>query len=266
MAPEMTFAVVCLVSLFAAALTLFSGFGLGTMLLPAFAVVFPPEVAVGATALVHLANNVFKLGLVGRHADRGVALRFGVPAAAAAFLGARLLILLSDLPALGSYALGGRVFTVTPVKLAMGLLIAASSWAELSPSLKNAKIPPRWLPLGGLISGFLGGLSGHQGAPRAAFLTRLGLSPQAFVGTGVVCAIVVDFARLGVYGFSFSKGHFEALTHPDQRHLLYAAVGCAFLGSFFGAKLLGKATAGGVQRLVAAMLLVFGAAIAAGLI
>lgn len=266
MTPEMTFVVVCLVALGASTLTLFSGFGLGTMLLPAFAVVFPPEVAVGAVALVHLANNLFKLGLVGRHADRSVVLRFGLPAAVTAFAGARLLIMLSDLPALGSYVLGGRVVTIFPVNFAMGLLIAATSWVELSPSFKELRVPPRWLPLGGVISGFLGGLSGHQGAPRAAFLARLGLTPQAFVGSGVVCAIIVDLVRLGVYGFSFTRGHFDALAHPDQRHLIYAAVACAFAGSFIGAKLMGQITMRGVQKLVGVMLFVFGTAMAAGLL
>jgi hypothetical protein len=48
-----------------ALLTFFSGFGLGSLLLPAFAVFFPIEVAVAATGVVHLANNLFKLALMG---------------------------------------------------------------------------------------------------------------------------------------------------------------------------------------------------------
>lgn len=81
-----------------AILTFFSGFGLGTLLLPAFSFFFPVEVAVAATALVHLANNLFKLTLVGRSADRRVFLRFAVPAAAGAILGANLLALASERP------------------------------------------------------------------------------------------------------------------------------------------------------------------------
>ena len=57
--------IVALVALFASGLTLFSGFGLGTVLMPVFAVLFPLPVAIAATAVVHLANNVFKLLLVG---------------------------------------------------------------------------------------------------------------------------------------------------------------------------------------------------------
>ena len=75
---------VALAAFFAAGLTLYSGFGLGTLLLPVFALFFPAEMAVVATALVHGANNVFKVSLLGRQADWDVVLRFGLPAIAAA--------------------------------------------------------------------------------------------------------------------------------------------------------------------------------------
>jgi hypothetical protein len=57
----------------ASGLTLFSGFGLGTVLLPVFSLFLPVPLAVAATAVVHFANNLFKLGLVGTAADWRVA-------------------------------------------------------------------------------------------------------------------------------------------------------------------------------------------------
>ena len=84
----MSYIIICTVAFFVSGLTLFSGFGLGTLLMPVFAVFFPVEVAVAATAIVHLANNVFKVALVGRKADYGVVLKFAFPAAVAAMLGA----------------------------------------------------------------------------------------------------------------------------------------------------------------------------------
>ena len=80
----MEYLIVCLAALFASGLTLFSGFGLGTILTPVFALFFPVTTAVAMTAIVHLANNLFKIGLVGRDADWPVVLRFGLPAALAA--------------------------------------------------------------------------------------------------------------------------------------------------------------------------------------
>ena len=87
----MDYIVVCLVALFVSALTLFSGFGLGTVLMPAFALFFPVPVAVAATAVVHLANNLFKVSLVGRKANWSVVVRFALPGALAAIVGAALL-------------------------------------------------------------------------------------------------------------------------------------------------------------------------------
>ncbi|MFN9977497.1 MAG: sulfite exporter TauE/SafE family protein, partial [Phycisphaerae bacterium] len=73
----MEFVLIILVALAGAFLSFFSGFGLGTLLLPAFLVVFPPPVAIAATAVVHMLNNLFKLFLVGRYAQRQVLAAFG---------------------------------------------------------------------------------------------------------------------------------------------------------------------------------------------
>ena len=80
--------IVCLAALAGSGLTLFSGFGLGTILVPVFGLFFEVEVAIALTAIVHLLNNLFKLTLLGKHANREVLLRFGVPSVLAAFLGA----------------------------------------------------------------------------------------------------------------------------------------------------------------------------------
>ena len=71
----MSYLIVCTVALVASALTFFSGFGLGTLLLPTFALFFPIDHAVALTAVVHFLNSLFKLALAGRHADRRVVLR-----------------------------------------------------------------------------------------------------------------------------------------------------------------------------------------------
>src|SRR5262245_4915249 len=191
--------VICLTALIASGLTLFSGFGLGTILMPVFAIFFPVEVAVGLTAIVHLLNNLFKVGLLGRRADVGVIVRFGLPAIAAAFLGAWLLTKLTHLRPLIEYSIGGRKFTVTPIKLIIAVLIALFAVLEISPWVNRLNIPRRLLPVGGVLSGFFGGLSGHQGALRSAFLIRSGLSKEAFIATGVVVACMVDVSRLAVY-------------------------------------------------------------------
>ena len=101
----MMYIVICTVAFLASGLTFFSGFGLGTLLLPAFAVFFAVEHAVALTAIVHFLNGVFKLFLVWRHIDNSVVLRFGLLAIAGAFAGAATLLWLTKAPALYSYEL-----------------------------------------------------------------------------------------------------------------------------------------------------------------
>lgn len=195
----MEVALVSAVAFTASALTFFSGFGLGTLLLPAFALFYPIEMAVASTAVVHFLNGLFKLALVVRFANWRIVARFGVPAIGSAFLGAWLLVLLADVRPVASYSIGSVQATILPAKMVVGALLLLITVVELSPRFKTIALPPKYIPLGGVLSGFFGGISGMQGALRSAFLIRLGLSKEAFIGTGVVVAVFIDFARLGVY-------------------------------------------------------------------
>ena len=258
------FFVLGLVAFGVSLLTLFSGFGLGTLLMPVFAVFFPVEVAVASTAVVHAANNLFKVGLLVRGASGKVILRFGIPAVAASFCGAMVLTGLSGQPSLGSWSFMGRVALVTPVKLVMGVLILGFALLELVPALRSVHVPVRFLPLGGVLSGFFGGLSGHQGALRAAFLTPLGLSPKQFASTQAVLALLVDGARLLVYGWSLvtlgGAGRGGTIPWP----LVWATTACAFVGAALGKRLLAKVTIAFVHAVIGVLLLVVGVALAVG--
>lgn len=245
-------------------LTLFSGFGLGTVLMPVFALFFPLPLAIAATAVVHFANNIFKFGLMARQADWRVVARFSVPAAVAALAGASLINLFDKMPVIASYTLGGSTFEITMIKAVIGTLIVLFALLELSPRFQALAFPPGWLPLGGALSGFFGGLSGNQGALRSAFLLKSGLSKEAFVATGVVSAVIVDAARLVVYGASFMASGFA----QSQELLAPVAVGtiCAFIGSFMGKRVLQKVTLRTVQIVVAGAMLLIGAGLVAGLV
>jgi uncharacterized protein len=253
-------------ALITAGLTFFSGFGLGTLLLPLFAVFFPVEIAIAATAIVHFANNVFKLILVGRQADKEVTLKFAVPAALAAFAGAWLLTLFSDLPPVFSYSVSGKEFLIYPVKFIIGILMIVFAILEFYPNLIIMKINRRFVPAGGLLSGFFGGLSGHQGALRTAFLLKSGLDKQALIGTMVVSGFVVDLIRIIVYGSSFFFRDISSLEYSGIVPMLIAGCIAAFIGSYFGKYLFDKVTFGAVKLIIAIALLLFGSAFAAGLI
>lgn len=253
----MSYLIICTVALLASALTFFSGFGLGTLLLPAFALFFPIEQAVALTAVVHFLNNLFKLALTGRNADRDVVLRFGLPAIAMSFLGAWLLVWLSGIAPVFSYSAFDRLISITPVKLVVGLLLLLFASIELLPRFRDMSFGKQYMPLGGLLSGFFGGLSGMQGALRSAFLSRAGLSKEAFIATGVVIACLIDFSRLAIYSASLVREseHFNY-------SLLVAAILAAFAGAALGNRYLKKMTMPAIQRIVAVMLF----AVALGLI
>ena len=255
----MEYLLICSVALAASCLTFFSGFGLGTLLLPAFAVFFPVPAAIALTAIVHLANNLFKLAIAGRHADGSAVLRFGITAVPAAFLGAWWLGHLESLPPLFAYGFGDSQYFVTPINLCIALLLATFAVLETLPAFARLTFSPRLLPVGGLLSGFFGGLSGQQGALRSAFLLKAGLSKQAFIGTGVALACLIDLTRIPLYAKHFSAA-------GANSGLLAAAVLSAWIGAFFGARLFPKATYRSLQILVAVLLLFLAILIGSGIL
>lgn len=247
----MNYFFICAAAMAASALTFFSGFGLGTLLLPVFALVLPVDRAIAFTAIVHFLNSVFKLLLVGRHADGRTVLRFGLPAILAAVLGAWLLQRLGHVPPILRYDLAGRTLEITLVKLVIGMLLLVFAILEGTRWLEAPTLPASLMPIGGALSGFLGGLSGMQGALRSAFLLHAGLSKESFIATGVVIACLVDLSRLAVYVPALVLGN-----EGQDVMLLAAAVAAAWGGAMLGARILRKTTVGAVQRLVAAMLAV----------
>src|SRR5512134_867471 len=262
----MEFVIVGAAALLVSILTLFSGFGLGTLLMPVFALFFPVEVAVAATAVVHAANNTLKLPLFARDANLEIVKRFGVPAIVAAFGGAALLGRISGLEPLVAYDIGGRIATVTPVKLVIAALIFTFALFDLVPRFKTYTVDPKHLPLGGALSGFFGGLSGHQGALRSAFLVKTGMSAQQFVGTNVLIGFLVDLARLLVYGAGFLTGATFGEVPLYGWRLVGTAIGFAFVGSLVGKRLSGKVTMRAIRVLTGALLLAVAISLGAGLV
>ncbi|HET9431905.1 MAG TPA: sulfite exporter TauE/SafE family protein [Chitinophagaceae bacterium] len=257
----MDYVIICLVALAGSGLTLFSGFGLGTLLLPVFAIFFPVEVAIMLTAIVHFLNNLFKLGLFWENIDRGVLLRFGLTSILGAFIGALFLNWVSDMPELAAYEFAGKEFTITLVKFIIGFLLVIFALFEIRPQLSDWNVSKKYLPFGGLLSGFFGGLSGHQGALRSAFLIRSGLSKEGFIASGVAIACLVDITRLSLYAREFTK-----LKGEINFSLLAAATLSAFAGAYAGNRLVKKITIRSLQLIVAIMLILFAVLLAFGII
>ena len=116
------------------------------------------------------------------------------------------------------------------------------------------------MPFGGILSGFFGGLSGHQGAFRSAFLIHFQASARrSFLATSVIISILVDVPRIYVYlnHLSISRGNL---------FLLISAVVAAFAGSFIASTFIRKMEMRVIQMIVAVLLFSIAVALGAGII
>ena len=245
----MDFIVIGLVAFSASLLTFFSGFGLGTLLLPAFALFFPTTIALLATGVVHLLNNIFKGTLVRKLVDWNTVYRFGVPALFTAILGAYLLTYLD-----------ARIASIV-----IGFILIAFALLELQPWFQRLTFPKRYIPLGGLLTGFMGGLSGQQGAIRSMFLLKSDFVAKQYIATGVLIAILIDVARIPTYIFGLSDLSTEQLTQHNLSLVGFGTI-CAFAGAWIGAKYMKKTSIGIIRYLVAGLMIVIGALLIFGIL
>ncbi len=253
-----------LVAVVASALTFFSGFGLGTILLPVFAIFLPITTAVATTAIVHLVNNLFKFIITYKAINWSITLLFGTPAIIAALVGAITLARLDTQTVISNWQAIGVSGEITLIGFTIGVVIIIFAIFELLSNFKTIAISNRWLPLGGLLSGFFGGLSGNQGALRSAFLIKTAMSKEAFIATGVVIAVLVDITRLSVYGTTFFN--LELFQDSSSRLLIFSAISGGIIGALLAKAYLPKVTFRWIQILVAALLLMFGLAIMLGVV
>lgn len=257
----MEFLIITCVAFITSMLTFFSGFGVGTILTPAFVLFFPIDIAVAMTAIVHFLNNIFKLGLTFKHIDKNVLIRFGGAAIPLAFIGAWFLMSFSNNnKVLYEFSINTHAFQIKLVELIIGLLMLAFAIVEIFPTKKTI-IKNNMLFVGGAISGFFGGLSGHQGALRTLFLLRSGLTKESFIATGIAIACIVDISRLSVY---FTK--VEKISLSENLGIISTATLCAFAGAFLGKKLLKKITINFIQYLVAILIIIISILLIFGII
>ena len=196
----------------AAALTVPAGFGLSTMLTPLVLLVMGPHEAVAVVAVVHGAHNAGKFAVLKKHVDFGAFRKYGIWLVVGAILGA---LLQNQVPQKPLLALIGTFLIVLP------LLSLSESWT-------GYRIPEASDRIAGFGSGFMGGLSGHQGALRAMFLTRRLPDKMAYAATASVLALCVDLSRIPVY---LMFRHNEIMGHLS---LLISLTTAALLGVWVG--------------------------------
>lgn len=253
--------IIALSAFLAAGLTFFSGFGLATVLTPVFILFFPVPIAISLTAIVHFLNNLFKLLLVGRHGNKEVLLKFGIPAVISAIFGSLLLSTMVKKSFTINYHIFNHNFSVELVNFVIGIVIFLFVILEILPILSRLSFNKNLLPIGGMLSGFFGGLSGHQGAFRSIFLLKCNLSKEQFIASGIIIACFVDTVRLSIYGANFLNK--EIINNVS---LLVIAVVFAFLGSYLASKYTHKITIKLIRNIITVLLSVISIGLITGLI
>ena len=253
------FLLICVVSFLASILTFFSGFGLGTLLLPVFSLFMPIELAVLATAIVHILNNALKFILIRNFIDKSVLLSFGITAVLGAFLGAIIQKTIGGSLFLYELVLFGSLNRVELLSFIIGILMLVFALLDLIPILKKISFGKGQFTVGGFLSGFFGGLSGHQGALRAAFLAKSHLKAEVFISTSVCLSLLIDATRIPIYLSS-------NIQLQDQWLLITPACFFAFIGSYLGKKLFTKRKVQNIRIFVAVFLFLMGSAMIVGLV
>lgn len=215
-----------LVCVVVAALTVPAGFGLATMMTPVFLVWFDPHQAIAGVAIVHGVHNLIKSRMLREHIDRDALKRFGWALLIGALIGA---VLQSFIPS-------------DPLLLVVGLALIVLPLLKVSESWSSIRLPEAEDRLGGFGSGFLGGLTGHQGALRAMFLKERLPDKSAYAATAAVLALVVDLTRIPIYLVN------DASVLSTNTWLMVGFVLSALVGAQLGKRWLERWKSDDIQR------------------
>jgi uncharacterized membrane protein YfcA len=225
-----------IVTFFASLLTLITGFGLGTILTPVFALFYDIKLAILLVAIVHFLNNALKLLLFRRYVDVGIIKRFGILSIIGAVLGAWLQLYVDS----------------TELKVVLGVLLIILGTAEFLPKSVHFRLPQSIDVVGGFLSGLLGGLVGNQGAIRSAYLLNYIIPKESFIATATVIAIFVDATRIPLY----ITMHKEFLDLFSWNLLIVILI--AFLGTMVGKRFLQSFSTEAFKKVVAGAVLAMG--------
>lgn len=244
------YALIGLVAFLVSIISFYSGFGLGTILMPIMAIFLPLPLAIILTAIVHFSHNSIKSAILCKTINWKIAVYFGSAAIISAIPGAFLLKSLSGYGSIKEYMIFTIKAQISVLHIIIGILLILFATLEILPK-KILKF--KNLLVGGIVSGFLGGFSGLQGAFRSLFLINSIVEKKSYISTNAVIGTSVDIIRLFIYGFSFWN-----LLMNANITLLIIAIGCAILGNFIGIVFLKNITISFIHKIVLFLLYFFG--------
>jgi len=228
--------VVFVVALLAGGVAAISGFGIGSLLTPLFAVRYGAKLAVAIVSIPHLLATAARFISLRKRLDKSIFLNFGILSAAGGLLGA-LLNARASSPALA---------------IVFGCLLIFAAASGLTGFIDRMRFGRRTAWVAGALSGFFGGLVGNQGGIRSAALLGFQIQKEALVATATAIALIVDGARMPVYMAIEAKGVLSAWP------MLVVAVAGALVGTFWGVRLLRQIPEQLFRRLLYLLILALG--------
>ena len=240
----MQYIVLVSLSLFTSIVTLFTGFGVGTIMMPVMALFFDVKVAIMLAAIVHIFNNLSRIVLYYRHLRWEIVRRFGVVSILGAFV--------------GSFA---QLYVDSSwLKNGVGLFLSLFALLSLRPGLINWKLPAIIDIAGGFLSGLIGGLIGNQGAIRSLYLLNYKLEKQELIVSAALIAVVIDLTRIPVYTFA----NYRYLR--DNFLLLALVILASIAGTLVGSRILPQVSSELFKRIILVAVLLLGILMLLGLI
>ena len=232
------------ITLLTSVITLFTGFGVGTIMMPVMALFFDVKVAIFLAAIVHFFNNISRILLYRRNLRLDILLRFGVVSIAGAFLGSFAQLYLQS----------------AWLKTGVGIFLCLFAMVSLLPFPIRWKFPPAVDVAGGFLSGLIGGLIGNQGAIRSLYLLNYRLDKQELIASAAMIAVVIDATRIPVYAVSNYGYLRENLT------LMLLVILASIVGTMIGGRILPKVSYEFFRRIILVAVLGLGIMMAVGII
>lgn len=225
-----------LVTLGTSIVTLFTGFGVGTIMMPIMALFFDVKVAIFLAAIVHFFNNIAKLAIYRSEINWKIIQRFGVVSIIGALIGSYSQIYLDSVW----------------LKVGVGLFLMIYAFLSLIPNHIKVKLPNNVDFIGGFLSGLIGGLIGNQGAIRSLYLLNYGLEKKELIVSSALIAVIIDSTRIPVYAYT----NFRYL--QENILLLSLIVLSAILGTVVGSRILPKVSYDLFKKIILIGVLVLG--------
>ena len=215
-----------------------TGFGIGSLLTPVFALQVDTRLAVAAVSVPHLIGTALRFWLMRGGVDRRILWSFGLTSATGGLAGAMLYGVASS-----------RWLTIL-----FGVLLLFAAGSEISGLARRMRFRGWVAWVAGALSGMLGGLVGNQGGIRSAALIGFDLRKELFVGTATAIALFVDGARVPVYLYT---------QHEEMRAIvswIALAMAGVVIGTVIGSRALGRIPDVWFRRVLALMLAILGVA------